>query len=85
MAAAKLVEVAQEGAVVDSPAGEALGRHTGACVEGEGRQLGGEKVWGGHGENGLLLEGDATHPFVVQESRHCDRLGCTQIDRSSLQ
>ena len=74
VAAAKLVEVAQEGAVVDSPSGEALGRHTGACVEVEGRQLGEEKAWGGQGGNGLPLEGDTTHPFVLQEGSNCDWL-----------
>ena len=43
--------------------GEALGRHTGAPGEGEGRQLGGKKGSGG-GDNGLLLEGDASNPFL---------------------
>ena len=39
---------------------------------------------GGEGGNGLVLEGDQTPPFVVQEGSNFDWLGCKKIDKSSL-
>ena len=62
----------KEGEVVGSC--RAVGQNTGVLGGGEERQWRGEEAWGGQGDIDLLLEGDLTLPFVVQEGSNCDWL-----------